>query len=207
MKHVLNNWWIIAIVSLMLFLVGCLLTQHEEHDIFRAEVSLYSTGIYKDTIQTTTAMKDYKDIVESMKLATKVSVEMGNRVTPAEVKAMISSESTSGSAIFIVRATSQDPGMSIDIANAIAKEFLDEIKSITGLDNVRILDNANQATLIYDSNRNKLLNRLAFLIVGALITVFSISIKEIFSDRITLIEMELLERECNIIGILPEFKI
>lgn len=203
-KKLLSSILIILFSTVFSFLLGCLFTMDTPDNLYMAQVSLYTTGSYKDTQQTTSVVKDYLKIVESTKVATNASTSLKNSIPADEIRSMVQSDYIEGSAIFTISAYSSNPDECILISNVVAEEFLIELKNVTRMDNVRILDRATVSTKLVDGKTSQISTRIQVSMVGCFLCMLIIVIKELFSNKINSIGMTSLDGEIKIIGVIPD---
>lgn len=209
-KKLIKRIWLIIIVTGVSGLIGVIYTFGETTNIYGAEVSIYSVaaGSYSASIQGFNAMTDYAEIVGSKKVADRVVNALPEyRLDAQKVQSMVKTSYGDNSAIFHVYAYSSNPQLATSVANAAAEAFVLEVGNITGVDNVKILDEAMNVFISYDGQKEQLKTRLIFTGAGLVLICVLLSLTEIFSTRVTKVTDCTLNGEIKLLGVIPKHNI
>jgi capsular polysaccharide biosynthesis protein len=143
----------------------------------------------------------YLVVVESNTFTQKVADQLGNGITPAEIRSMMNCEQITDTLAFQVNITSTDPQLATDIANIIANTCPDEIVRILKVGGVEVIDYATLPTSPSSPNLQK--NVLVGLVFSFAVAFVFFFIKELFDTSIT--DENDLEREFDIpiLGTIP----
>lgn len=199
----------LLIITLSIFtgLMGVLLTYEKTpQNIYDARTSVYSVAYAssKESDAMTSALDSYSDIITSNKVSERAATLLKDDVTidSSQIPNMITVNSINDSIIEIV-ASSPDPQTSISVSNAVAEAFVREITSVTGNDDIQILDAADTCGLSQDGSKELLLERFLFLAAGGFLGAFYIIATELMSSKIGSVRQCIEEDENEILGLLP----
>lgn len=210
LQKLIKKAWLILLITLVSVLAGIIYTLGDAPNVYGAEVSIYSVaaGSYSASIQGFNAMTDYAEIVESKKVADRVVNALPDYNLDSQmIQSMLRTSYGDNSAIFRVYAYSSNPELVTLVANAAAEAFVSEVSNITGVDNVKILDEAIDVFVSYNGQREKLKTRLVFTVVGFVIICAIIGISEIFSTKVTRVTDSTLNGEIKLLGVIPKHNI
>ena len=204
---ILKRSWIIAICALLGFGVGVLMTMRMEPDAYSANVTLYSTAStsYQDMLQGRSIMRDYTDILRSTKLANRTASKLNNElISPDLIKSIVRSSVVEGSAIFTISVRHTNRQICVDVANTIADEFLAELRAVTGLENMNILDYATSAMQTSSGRTQQVQTRLLAILIGVFLSTALIVLVEIYTSKVITLEDASLNNEVLILGVIPD---
>lgn len=129
-------------------------------------------------------VETYRQIMQSDRMTSKVNMEIGNLYTKSELLKKVKIKTGNGSQIITIHANETTPEKAANLANSYAKVSKEEIKTLMGLENITIL---KDITAGVDTKKNEqiLLYYLALsFIVGALISLVIIIVKEIYDPNL-----------------------
>ena len=204
---ILKRSWIIAICALLGFGVGVLMTMRMEPDAYSANVTLYSTAStsYQDMLQGRSIMRDYTDILRSTKLANRTASKLNNElISPDLIKSIVRSSVVEGSAIFTISVRHTNRQICVDVANTIADEFLAELRAVTGLENMNILDYATSAMQTSSGRTQQVQTRLLAILIGVFLSTALIVLVELYTSKVITLEDASLNNEVLILGVIPD---
>lgn len=144
----------------------------------------------------------YLVVVTSETFAEKVSDKLDNKISPEDIREMMSCAAITDTLAFQVSVTSKDPAISREVANAIADTCPDEIVRILKVGGVEVIDYASLPTSPSSPNLQK--NILIGLLFSFAVSFIFFFVKELFDTSIT--EESDLEREFDIpiLGTVPK---
>jgi capsular polysaccharide biosynthesis protein len=207
---VIKRIWLIALVTVLIGLAGVIYTWEDIPNEYGAETSIYSvaSGSYAASMQSTSIMKDYAEIIGSKKVADRVVTALPDYNLDAKrVQTMVKTSFSEDSAIFYVYAYSNDPALVISVANSAAEAFVLEVSNITGADNVKILDEADSIFVSYDGQKEQLKTRIIFAAAGFALSCGILVLAAIFGTRVTKVEDCTLNGEIKLLGVIPKHSI
>ena len=207
---VLKKRHICFTVGAAVFLIGILLTWNASiSDYYGASSTVYSS-VYNTTDQSDSAaaaMIAYADIVKSEKVCERAASLIGDaNLTGGDIQDMLSISASSSSVMMTITANSSDPDVAVEVANAVAKSFVIEMKTITQTDVIQQLDNATEPYLASNGLRNLWEQRIVFFLLGSIGMAAFYFLKELFSDKIRLAEQCAFDDEDVLLGIIPEIQ-
>lgn len=146
----------------------------------------------------------YSEIVISRRVIESVIKNLSLDYTVEEVKNMITISTVNDTEIIKIVVANEDKGLAADIANEVASVFSEEIKSIYKLQNVSIVDVAEEAEKPYNINLFK--DLLIYLLIGIVISFGIIFV--IFYFDTTIKSVEEIENKLGlpVFGIVPKVK-
>ena len=146
----------------------------------------------------------YSEIVSSRRVIENVIKNLSLDYTVDEVTDMITISTVNDTEIIKIEVANEDKGIAADIANEVANVFSEEIKSIYKLQNVSVVDVAEEAESPYNINIFK--DLLIYLLVGIVISFGIIFV--IFYFDTTIKSVEEIENKLGlpVFGIVPKVK-
>ena len=99
-----------------------------------------------------------------------------------------------------------NPNQAIRIANAVANAFVIEMRTITGSEDIQMLDEAYTYYPYVGGTNSVMTNRVVCAIVVIFITCAYIVLKEILTNRLKTVRECTLGGELNLIGVIPIYK-
>lgn len=202
-KEVIRNWyWLVLSVVLV---TGITFARTVNTPVkYVAQATLYSSvyGSTKESVQQADYLSTYTELIYTEKVCERARVILGsNTISAAQIQSMISVSTGTDSVVIRISASNYDPVIAVDVANAVAKSFEIEAKSITGDTTLQMLDEAQYAYLSGRAPYVK--STLIAFVISLLVPVVIIALKEIFSDNVYHVEDAGLSDELDIIGIIP----
>ncbi len=211
-----NIKWVILSTFAFLFIgimvaVLCLDTEN----VYDAKASVYSIayGSYADSADGIQAIRTYRDIVKSVRVAERAAVLLGDSsLDKYAIYDMIEVEQgevndygiESESSIINIHAKSTNPEDAIRVANAVASAYAMEVTSITNSDSVQVLDEAYYCEVTYNALKQQILYTALITVAGTFLAMAVIVLMEIFSTKIVSVEQGSLYGELDIIGVIPK---
>lgn len=164
----------------------------------------YSYGDVEESSLATSAMNSYADVVTSEKVCERAaSLINGYSLNASQIASMIS-VSSSSTVTMKISATYVDGAEAVAVANAVAESFVIEMKNITGTDAVQLLDSASSAYQSYNGLTNLWKKRILFFAIGFIFVAAIIFVKELFSNKVRLVEQMIIDENDFVLGIIPE---
>lgn len=137
------------------------------------QISITDVNLSKSLVYTYAEMAKSKTVLENTKNSLELTELNGRNITVSPVK---------DTQILKVSVQNTDPKLAMDIANTLVEEFTDEIVRITKTDNVAVVD---YATLPLEPIKpNKLMNTAIAAVLGEMILVMLIFLKEYLDNTI-----------------------
>lgn len=207
LKEIARRWYWLVLSAVIITGATFALT-YDNTVTYSARATMYSSvyGSARDSVQEANNMRTYSELIYTEKVCERARVILNStygysNLTASEISGMISVSTDDKSVIITISARSLDPNEAVMVANAVAKSFEIEAKSITGDSTLQVLDEAVTA-YAYNYSSYKRNCIIAFL-VALLIPMAIISLKEIFSGNVYHVEDASLDDEIDIIGIIP----
>lgn len=132
-----------------------------------------------------TLINSYKEIIDSAAILDKVVASYPDlHATPAELSSVISVSSASDSQVMNIDVTDTSYKRAVDIANAVATVFKNEIPSIMKVDNVTILSEANLKDEASPVNTSPVVTVILSFIVSLMLAVGLVFLLDYLDDTI-----------------------
>ncbi len=173
----------------------------------RSSVYTHSTNTYGNAAEGV----QYAELVKSLTVAERALDIMGNSELSAyDIYDMVTldyddeSVYVNSSAVINIFATSQDSQLAVEVANAVAEGFVDEVNYImqeTG--RLAVLDVALIATTTYNAQQQFWIVTSITAALAFFITCFVVALLEVLSFRLITISDGTLYGKLNIIGVIP----
>ena len=215
---------IIACITALFLVIGVALTLNPGDDKYTAVATVYAAadGSYVDATNAVTAMNAYLDVAKSYKVSQRAALIIGrSNVTAADVQSStyvnssattnktsssIASFMNSSATIITFTATSTDPAIAMEMADAMAQSYALEMNSILNSDSVKTLDNAYTYTKSTNAAVEAWKDRIKVTAVGFILACLLVVVCEIFDRKVRTIREASIRESIPVIGIIPDYK-
>jgi len=213
LKLLLKWMWLIIAVPLLASILSAYISIFILEPVYEANTTLYvihkSNGselsiAYNDLLIGQQLVKDYKEIVKSRRITTKVieELELGY-LTPSQLANKISVDSKNETRLIEIRVQDKDPRTAANIANKVAEVFKEEVVEIMKVENINIVDTAQVP--VNPIKPRLLMNVAVAFVLGLLVAVGLAFVIEYFDDTIKSTEDVEQYLELTVLGTIPEF--
>ena len=205
---------IILIIILAVLVVGCIYSIFIKVPMYQSETTVVlvsddgtsggGTTTQSDVNLNQSLVSTYSEIVKSRRIADKVIKNLSLNYTIDELLNNISVSNTAETEIITIIVKDQDKPLAADIANEVVKVFGEEIKDIYKLQNVSVIDVAEEAEEPY--NINMLKDLVIYLLVGIVLACGTIFVIYYFDTTIKSAEEIENKLGLPVFGIVPKVK-
>ena len=213
----------IVVITILFFMVGLGLTLNVGEDKYTATATVYAAadGNYTDATNAVTAMNAYMNVASSYKVCQRAAFIIGRSdvsATDVQESVYVSSSSTksstsaissfinSSATIIKFSATSEDPALSMEMADAMAQSYAIEMADILNTDSVKTLDNAYTYNKSHDAQKSAWKIRAMFLVGGLVLAGLIVMACEIFDRKVRTVREASIRDSIPVIGIIPDYK-
>ena len=212
----------IILIGLLFFAAGFGFTLNVGPDKYSSSATVYAAadGSYQDAVSAVTAMNAYINVASSYKICQRAALIMGRADVTAEdvqaavtvgtsskaATATVSNFMNSSATIISFYATTTDPDLSMEMADAMAQSYALEMTEILNTDSVKVLDNAYTYNKAYDGVKKAWRNRILAFVAGIMIAAFVVVACEILDSRVRTIREATISETIPVIGIIPDYK-
>lgn len=209
-KELFRKLWLILIVAALAFALSLVLIKDMKREqVYQANATVYSVanGSYKLSVEGTYAMKDYSEIIKTLKVCERAALLLGDdSIDGHYVMGSIEPFYTEDSSILTITAYDTNPQRAMKIANAVANAFVIEMRTITGGEDVQLLDEAFTYNPYQMNETSSTTKRIIFVVVALFIVCAYIVLNEIFTSRLKTIRECTLGGDLEIIGVIPMYR-
>lgn len=218
-RALVKKWWFLIAMAGLFFIAGLALTLEKKDDMYTAESSVYgmSAESYTYTQMGISAMNDYADIATSMKVCERAALLMGRAsITGEDVQSATtvsvgkekatSAAVTVDSTILKIVCETNNPVVSMEMAQAVADAFVIEMEDILGTDIVRVLDKPYKCEISFDATQNQWLIRILAFIAGGVLAAMIVVCGEIFDTKARTVRECTMSEQIPVIGVIPRSK-
>lgn len=219
---ILNKIWLVIIAALVGGIGMYVVTENFITPMYSSSVTMYvnnSTKMHgEDVINYITSsdlatserlVATYVSILRSNTVMEKVSEEVfqttGVRVNASTIKTAMTAAAVNETEVFTVKISYHDPQMAATIANAIATVAPAEIAEIVEGSSTKVVDYAKVPTAPYEPSTTT--NTFLGLMVGTMLAVALIVIKELLDVRVRGEEDLAQLSEVPVLGVIPDFDV
>lgn len=212
-KLLLKWMWLIIAVPLITTILAAYISIFILEPVYEANTTLYvihkSTGsefsiAYNDLLIGQQLVKDYKEIVKSRRITTKVIEELElSNLTTSQLANKISVDAKKETRLIEIKVQDKDPQRAAEIANKVAEVFKEEVVEIMKVENINIVDNA--IVPVNPIKPRLLMNVAVAFVLGLLVAVGLAFVIEYFDDTIKSTEDVEHYLELTVLGTIPEF--
>ena len=167
---------VIVLVTLMFMLIGPVLNSYLSKPYYQASSILMVTGMensqrgmdYDLILANKHFVKTYKEIVLSEPVLKQVATTLDFEIMPEDLKKAISVKPMGDTELLEIRVNLDDPGRAVDVANTTGKIFVNYVRDILGLSNVKMIVTSGEDNTSFITK--KLFNPAVTGLVGLLIS-------------------------------------
>lgn len=207
-SYILQKIWLVVIILLVVFAGGEAYTALIKTPLYESKtnVVLISEGSKEITTNDVTLsnnlVKTYSEIVKSRNVLTKVINKLNLSDSYEGLAGKVTVSSVTSTQLITIRVSDKSPSEAKRIANEIASVFKAEIKSIYGIDNVQVVDEAVESSSAYNINVMK--ESLIYLMAGLALGVGTAYMMYILDKTVK--DTETVENKLGltVIGVVPE---
>ncbi|MGT2807308.1 capsular biosynthesis protein CpsC [Streptococcus iniae] len=127
-------------------------------------------------------VNDYKEIITSRDVMHDVITKENVSMSPEELSQMITVTVPADTRVISISVNNHEPQKAKDLANAVREVASEKIKDVTKVQDVTALEKAQLPTK--PSSPNSKRNAVMGLLVGAVLSIFAVILKEVLDDRV-----------------------
>ncbi|WNZ88990.1 Wzz/FepE/Etk N-terminal domain-containing protein [Streptococcus iniae] len=127
-------------------------------------------------------VNDYKEIITSRDVMHDVIAKENVSMSPEELSQMIKVTVPADTRVISISVNNHEPQKAKDLANAVREVASEKIKDVTKVQDVTALEKAQLPTK--PSSPNSKRNAVMGLLVGAVLSIFAVILKEVLDDRV-----------------------
>lgn len=127
-------------------------------------------------------VNDYKEIITSRDVMNDVIAKNGLAMTPDQLSGKIAVTIPADTRVISISVTDKDPQQAADIANAVREVSSQKIKSVTKVEDVTALENAQVPNKPSSPNIKR--NTMLGFLVGAFLSILFVITRELLDDRV-----------------------
>ena len=223
-RALFKRWKFIAAMTALFLIAGCGYTINIGEDMYSAVATVYAAAgnSYSDAANAVTAMNAYLDVANTYKVSQRAALIMGRSDVDVEdiqaavnvsssarasgASGTISNFMTSSATIISFTAITNDPELSMAMANAVADSYTIEMANILKTDAVKNLDSANEAVLSVNAMKEAWKVRIIFMLVGFIAACLVVVLCEILDRKVRTIREATIRGNIPVIGMIPDYK-
>ncbi|MGT2776523.1 Wzz/FepE/Etk N-terminal domain-containing protein [Streptococcus iniae] len=127
-------------------------------------------------------VNDYKEIITSRDVMHDVIAKENVSMSPEELSQMITVTVPADTRVISISVNNHEPQKAKDLANAVREVASEKIKDVTKVQDITALEKAQLPTK--PSSPNSKRNAVMGLLVGAVLSIFAVILKEVLDDRV-----------------------
>jgi capsular polysaccharide biosynthesis protein len=213
----------ITLLTALFLIIGIGITLDKGSDKYTSVATVYAGAAesYSEATSAVTAMNAYLDVATSNKVSQRAALIIGRSEIDAEdiqnalsVNSSVKNTGTSGISNFLnssatiisFYATTNDPELSRQIADAAAESYVIEMTNILKFDAVKSLDSAKLGVLSESAMKKAWKTRILFMMAGFVFACGIVMACEIFDRKIRTIRDATIRNQLPVIGVIPDYK-
>lgn len=199
-------WMILAIVVIVI--IGNIYTILTRVPMYQSNTTIVLVGESKKEYSQTDSQLNqnligtYSEIITSRKVLQQVIDNLKLKMTVDELSKNITTSSVEDTEIIRITVNNEKKKMAAEIANEVADVFSDEIQDIYNLENVAIIDKAEEADAPYNINYVK--DNIIYLAIGIVLSFGVVFVMYYFDTTIKSSEVVEEKLGLTVIGIVPK---
>jgi capsular polysaccharide biosynthesis protein len=209
----LKRIWLIVVFPIIASILSMYVSFFVLAPVYESNTTLYiitkSSGnefsiAYNDLLTSQQLVKDYKEIVKSRRVTSRVIDELNiTNLSASKLADKISVNSKNDTRLIEIKVEDNNPELASNIANKVAEVFISEITKFMNLENINIVDTAQPS--IDPIKPRPLMNTAVAFIVGLLLAVGLAFAIEYLDDTIKSAEDVEKYLGVTVLGSVPEF--
>jgi capsular polysaccharide biosynthesis protein len=208
-----RRWWMIALITLLVVLATVVYTFFVVTPMYESSTTVmvsspvsYSAGtVDMNELNLNRRLAEtYGEIVRSRRVASEVIEDMNLDLTPTTFNNKIQVSQVRDTEFIRISVTDPSPSVATAIANNTAEAFKSNVVEIMNVDNVSTLDEATEPTSPVSPNEQ--LNIAIGVVLGLMLGVFLVFIREYFDNTIKTKEDVSRYLELPVIGSIPSIQ-
>lgn len=161
-----------------------------------------SSATYNDVLTNQKLVGTYSEIAKSESIMSKVASNLHLSYTDKQLAGMVEVTTVNDTELIEITVTSTDPQEAANIANETATVFMDNIAGLMKINNLQIVDVAKVDNKPVSPNLK--LNMAIALLVGVVVSVFIVFIKEMLNTTVKSVdELKGLVGDIPIVAVIP----
>ena len=199
-------WMILAIVVIVI--IGNVYTILTRVPMYQSNTTIVSVGESKKEYSQTDSQLNqnligtYSEIITSRKVLQQVIDNLKLKMTVDELSKNITTSSVEDTEIIRITVNNEKKKMAVKIADEVADVFSDEIQDIYNLENVAIIDKAEEEDEPYNINYVK--DNVIYLMIGVVLSFGVVFVMYYFDTTIKSSETVEEKLGLTVIGIVPK---
>ena len=199
-------WMLLAIVVIVI--IGNVYTILTRVPMYQSNTTIVLVGESKKEYSQTDSQLNqnligtYSEIITSRKVLQQVIDNLKLKMTVDELSKNITTSSVEDTEIIRITVNNEKKKMAAEIANEVADVFSDEIQDIYNLENVAIIDKAEEADAPYNINYVK--DNVIYLMIGVVLSFGVVFVMYYFDTTIKSSETVEEKLGLTVIGIVPK---
>ena len=199
-------WMILAIVVIVI--IGNVYTILTRVPMYQSNTTIVLVGESKKEYSQTDSQLNqnligtYSEIITSRKVLQQVIDNLKLKMTVDELSKNITTSSVEDTEIIRITVNNEKKKMAVKIADEVADVFSDEIQDIYNLENVAIIDKAEEADEPYNINYVK--DNVIYLMIGIVLSFGVVFVMYYFDTTIKSSEIVEEKLGLTVIGIVPK---
>lgn len=209
-KYVLSKQIVVLICVIITLIIGGFYTFNLKEPMYKSNTTIVLTAekdsnngaiTQNDLTINKSLVSTYSQIIKSKKVLKQVIENLNLKLSLGELSSMVSVESISNTEIISITVSNKDSKKAYKIANEIARIFTKEIVSLYNIQNVNIVDIAEESKLPYNMNYVK--DVIIYIMIGFLVGYTIIIISFYFDNSIKSTEEIETKLKLPILGTVP----
>ena len=210
LRYYLSKIAIVIIMTVVIIIGGNIYTKTMRTPLYKSETTIVlvsetnNSYTQSDLNFNKNLVTTYSNIVKSKSVLNTVIEKLNLNYTYSKLSSRVNVSSYNNTEIMKVTVTDEDPTMAMIIANEIVPVFSSEVKRIYGIENVSVVDKAEQSTSPYNVNTKK--ENLIFLLAGILLGSMIVFVIYYFDTSVKSADMLEEKLGLTVLGMVPKIE-
>lgn len=210
LRYYLSKIAIVIIMAVVIIIGGNIYTKTMRTPLYKSETTIVLVSEKSDSYTQSdltfnkNLVTTYSNIVKSKSVLNTVIEKLNLNYTYSKLFSRVNVSSFNNTEIMKVTVTDEDPTMAMIIANEIVPVFSSEVKRIYGIENVSVVDKAEQSTSPYNVNAKK--ENLIFLLAGILLGSMIVFVIYYFDTSVKSADMLEEKLGLTVLGMVPKIE-
>jgi len=209
-RYFLSKIYIVVITFLLALIIGNFYSKNVKVPLYKSYTTVVLVSetdreyTQSDLTLNKNLVKTYSNIIKSKTILNKLIENLKLNYSYSKLSNMITVSGVNETEIIKISVVSEDRHEASKIANAIVPIFQDEVKRIYGIENVSVIDKAEESSNPYNINFVK--ENIIYALVGIILGFIIIFIIYYFDSSVKSVEMVEDKLGLTVLGTIPKME-
>lgn len=207
LQEIRRNIFVLFLLALLGLVIGGIGSLFVKESTYQARACIYNAKYisYYETTAIEHFIQNTQALVQSYKIAEEAAELLGSgEYTPQSIQSSVYAETEEDSILAWIVCETYSPQRAVQIVNAYTEALTAEMKSMSGSDNIQVLEYAKTSSIQRNLNSVRMIIITAIPVSFVILGCFVIAMRMLLSPRILSLDRCTLNGRINLLGVIPE---